>query len=81
MSLKCKLPPNTPCVIKRAPTCAATDPNLTRALRRQASDFKTKPDADDEAIELTVRELNLLLEGIDLWGNQPHKVLAPRFVT
>lgn len=19
--------------------------------------------------------------GIDLWGNQPHKVLAPRFVT
>jgi hypothetical protein len=40
---------------------------------------KTKPDADDEAIELTVREWNLLLEGIDLRGNQPHKVLTPHF--
>jgi hypothetical protein len=47
----------------------------------EAERFKTKPDAGDEAIELTVRELNQLLEGIDLWGNQPHKVLTPRFVT
>ncbi|RON42544.1 IS66 family insertion sequence element accessory protein TnpB [Pseudomonas brassicacearum] len=49
--------------------------------RLEAERFKTKPDADDEAIELTVRELNLLLEGIDLWGNQPHRVVTPRFVT
>ena len=49
--------------------------------RLEAERFKTKPDAGDEAIELTVRELNQLLEGIDLWGNQPHKVLTPRFVT
>jgi transposase len=25
--------------------------------------------------------LNQLLDGIDLWGNQPHKLLTPRFVT
>ena len=49
--------------------------------RLEAERFKTKPDAGDEAIELTVRELNQLLDGIDLWGNQPHKLLTPRFVT
>ena len=49
--------------------------------RLEAQRFKTKPHAGDDAIELTVRELNLLLDGIDLWGNQPHKVLTPRFAT
>src|SRR3990167_9562795 len=49
--------------------------------RLEAERFKTKPDAGDEAVELTMRELNRLLEGIDLWGNQPHKLLTPRFVT
>ncbi|MEI1114111.1 IS66 family insertion sequence element accessory protein TnpB, partial [Pseudomonas aeruginosa] len=35
--------------------------------RLQAERFKTKPDAD-EPIMLTVRELNQLLAGFDLWG-------------
>ncbi|PIH96681.1 IS66 family insertion sequence hypothetical protein [Pseudomonas syringae pv. actinidiae] len=34
----------------------------------------------DEAIVLTVQELNWLLDGFDLWRNRPHKVLTPRFV-
>ncbi|WP_235868046.1 IS66 family insertion sequence element accessory protein TnpB [Pseudomonas ogarae] len=42
--------------------------------------FKTSPDATDEAIELTVQELNWLLDGFDLWHNRPHQVLRPRFV-
>ena len=33
-----------------------------------------------EAIELTVDELNWLLDGIDLWRNRPHQVLTPRYV-
>ncbi|MNG26214.1 IS66 Orf2 like protein [compost metagenome] len=48
--------------------------------RLQAERFKTKPDADGPIV-LTVRELNQLLAGFDLWGNQPHKVLTPRFVS
>jgi hypothetical protein len=40
----------------------------------------TKPDAE-EPIVLTVRELNQLLAGFDLRGNQPHKVLTSRFVS
>lgn len=48
--------------------------------RLQAERFKTKPDAE-EPIVLTVRELNQLLAGFDLWGNQPHKVLTPGFVS
>ena len=50
----------------RRKTCKSPSPTTNPGT-------KTKPDADDEAIELTVRELNFLLEGIDLWGNQPHK--------
>ncbi|AXO63873.1 hypothetical protein DZC76_13920 [Pseudomonas sp. phDV1] len=49
--------------------------------RLEAERFKTKPDAGDEAIELTVDELNWLLDGIDLWRNRPHQILTPRFVT
>lgn len=56
----------------RQKTCKSPSPTTNPGT-------KTKPDADDKAIELTVRELNLLLEGIDLKGNQPHKVLTPRF--
>jgi transposase len=48
--------------------------------RLEAERFKTKPDAGDEAIELTVDELNWLLDGIDLWRNRPHQVLTPRYV-
>jgi hypothetical protein len=46
----------------------------------EAERFKTKPDAGDEPIELTVDELNWLLDGIDLWRNRPHQVLTPRYV-
>ena len=42
--------------------------------------FKTSPDCSDEAIVLTVQELNWLLDGFDLWRNRPHQVLTPRFV-
>lgn len=35
--------------------------------RLQAERFKTKPDAGDEAIVLTVEELNWRLDGFDLW--------------
>ncbi|HDS1755631.1 MULTISPECIES: hypothetical protein [Pseudomonas] len=34
----------------------------------------------DEAIVLTVQELNCLLDGFDLWRNRPHQVLTPCFV-
>lgn len=50
-------------------------------MRLGAQRFKTKPDAGDEAIELTVRELNHTPEDIHFWDNQPHKVLMPRLVT
>ncbi|MCQ4227298.1 transposase [Pseudomonas stutzeri] len=40
----------------------------------EAERFKTKPDVGDEAIELTVDELNWLLDGIGLWGSRPHQV-------
>ncbi|MEE4889764.1 IS66 family insertion sequence element accessory protein TnpB [Pseudomonas alliivorans] len=45
--------------------------------------FKISPDEVDEvddAIVLTVQELNWLLDGFELWRNRPHKVLTPRFV-
>ncbi|SKB05798.1 IS66 Orf2 like protein [Pseudomonas extremaustralis] len=42
--------------------------------------FKTSPDASDEAIVLTVQELNWMLDGFDLWRNRPHQVLTPRYV-
>ena len=48
--------------------------------RLEAERFKTSPDATDEAIVLTVQELNWLLDGFDLWRNRPHQVLTPRFV-
>jgi transposase len=48
--------------------------------RLEAERFKTQPDAGDTAIELTVDELNWLLDGIDLWRNRPHRILTPRFV-
>ena len=35
--------------------------------RLEAERFKTSPDATDEAIVLTVQELNWLLDGFDLW--------------
>ena len=48
--------------------------------RLEAERFKTQRDAGDAAIELTVDELNWLLDGIDLWRNRPHRILTPRFV-
>ncbi|EPM64901.1 ISPsy5, Orf1, partial [Pseudomonas syringae pv. actinidiae ICMP 18886] len=43
--------------------------------------FKTSPDETDQAIVLTVQELNWLLDGFDLWRNRPHKVLTPRMIS
>ncbi|EPN54162.1 IS66 family insertion sequence element accessory protein TnpB [Pseudomonas syringae] len=48
--------------------------------RLESERFKTSPDETDQAIVLTVQELNWLLDGFDLWRNRPHKVLTPRFV-
>ena len=48
--------------------------------RLESERFKTSPDCSDEAIVLTVQELNWLLDGFDLWRNRPHQVLTPRFV-
>ncbi|WP_249732449.1 IS66 family insertion sequence element accessory protein TnpB [Pseudomonas syringae] len=47
--------------------------------RLESERFKTSPDVSDEAIVLTVQELNWLLDGFDLWRNRPHQVLTPRF--
>ena len=48
--------------------------------RLESERFKTSPDCSDEAIVLTVQELNWLLDGFDLWRNRPHQVLTPLFV-
>ncbi|WP_339427763.1 IS66 family insertion sequence element accessory protein TnpB [Pseudomonas sp. RA_105y_Pfl1_P41] len=48
--------------------------------RLESERFKTSPDATDEAIVLTVQELNWMLDGFDLWRKRPHQVLTPRFV-
>ena len=48
--------------------------------RLESERFKKSPDHTDEAIVLTVQELNWLLDGLDLWRNHPHQVLTPRFV-
>jgi len=48
--------------------------------RLEAERFKTAPDVTDEAVVLSVQELNWLLDGFDLWRNRPHQVLTPRFV-
>jgi transposase len=48
--------------------------------RLESERFKTSPDVTDEAIVLTVQELNWMLDGFDLWRNRPHQVLTPRFV-
>jgi len=48
--------------------------------RLESERFKTSPDATDEAIVLSVQELNWLLDGFDLWRNRPRQVLTPRFV-
>ena len=48
--------------------------------RLESERFKISPDVTDEAIVLTVQELNWMLDGFDLWRNRPHQVLTPRFV-
>lgn len=48
--------------------------------RLESERFKISPDVTDEAIVLTVQELNWMLDGSDLWRNRPHQVLTPRFV-
>ncbi len=48
--------------------------------RLEAEHFKTSPDISDEAIVLTVQELNWLLDGFDLWRNRPHQVLSRSWV-
>lgn len=51
-----------------------------KPFRLESERFKTSPDATDEAIILSVQELNWLLDGFDLWRNRPHQVLTPRYV-
>jgi hypothetical protein len=48
--------------------------------RLESVRFQTSPDCSDEAIVLTVQELNCLLDGFHLWHKRPHQVLTPRFV-
>lgn len=48
--------------------------------RLESKCFETSPDVTDDAIVLTVQELNWPLDGFDLWRNRPHQVLIPRFV-
>ncbi|MNJ24866.1 IS66 Orf2 like protein [compost metagenome] len=48
--------------------------------RLDSGRFKTSPAPTDEAIVLTVQELNWLLDGFDLWRNRPHQVQTPRYV-
>jgi transposase len=48
--------------------------------RLESEHFKTSPNCSDEAIVLTVQELNWLLDSFDLWRDRPHQVLTPRFV-
>ena len=48
--------------------------------RLESERFKTSPHVTDEAIVLSVQELNWLLDGFDLWRNRPHQVLTPRYV-
>jgi transposase len=48
--------------------------------RLESGRFKTSPDVTEEAIVLTVQELNWMLDGFDLWRNRPHQILTPRFV-
>ncbi|MEE4692199.1 hypothetical protein V2K62_04355 [Pseudomonas alliivorans] len=57
--------------------------NITRCHQLadlESERFEISPDEVDDAIVLTVQELNWLLDGFDLWRNRPHKVLTPRFV-
>lgn len=44
-------------------------------LKRLKSErFKTSHDVTEEAIVLSVQELNWLLDGFDLWRNRPHQL-------
>ena len=48
--------------------------------RLEAERFKAPPEPGDEAIVLSARELNRLLDGFNLWGSRPHKILTPLYV-
>lgn len=48
--------------------------------RLEQEKFKAPPAELEDAIELSVEEVNWLLDGFDLWKNRPHKVLTPRFI-
>ena len=48
--------------------------------RLEQETFKAPPAEFEDAIELSVEEVNGLLDGFDLWKNRPHKVLTPRFI-
>ena len=73
--------PEQPTVKALGERLALDSGTLTPLLKRlEAERFKTSPDASDEAIVLTVQELNWMLDGFDLWRNRPHQVLTPRYV-
>lgn len=44
--------------------------------RLEAKRFKAPPEPGDDAIVMSARELNRLLDGFDLWRNRSHKVLT-----
>ncbi|NLY14821.1 MAG: IS66 family insertion sequence element accessory protein TnpB [Gammaproteobacteria bacterium] len=48
--------------------------------RLEQEKFKAPPADLTEAIELSLEEINGLLDGFDLWRNKPHKLLTPRFI-
>ena len=47
--------------------------------RLESERFKTSPDATDEAIVLTVQELNWMLDGFDLWRNRNRGVFIHQY--
>lgn len=49
--------------------------------RLEQEKFKAPPAGTEDVVELSVEEVNWLLDGFDLWGNKPHKLLTPRFVS
>ncbi|MOA28985.1 IS66 Orf2 like protein [compost metagenome] len=49
--------------------------------RLEAKRLKAPPELGDEAIVRGARELSRLLDGFNLCGSRPHKILTPLYVT
>jgi len=48
--------------------------------RLEAERFHICPDPHEESLQLSVDELNWMLDGFDLWRNKPHRIFTPRWV-